>query len=172
MFSRAFSIIAAAWALTLVAGAAMGNNDNWRPLASLNQATTATAINTTAANLGSSQPTANPQPNLQTLKVTSLAELSPIISSHEKVLVDVTADWCIECRIMDRTLFASPPSELADWQVVKLDITETNAASKEILAYYQLFGPPALLYYVNGELKVQQVGETKRDIFEQTLQTL
>lgn len=172
MFSRAFSVIAAAWAIALVAGAAMGNDDNWRPLASLNQASDVAVISSTAINDGNNLATTNQPQKLQTAKVTSLAELSPIISSHNKVLVDVTADWCIECRIMDRTLFTNPPATLADWQVVKLDITETNANSKEILAYYQLFGPPALLYYVNGELKVQQVGETKRDIFEQTLQTL
>ncbi|WP_230659399.1 cytochrome c biogenesis protein CcdA [Psychrobacter sp. I-STPA10] len=170
MFSRAFSIVAATWAIALIAGAAMGNHDNLRPLSSLNQTANTTGLNSPATNDGGNLAATNQK--LQAIKVTNLAALSPIISSHNKVLVDVTADWCIECRIMDRTLFTNPPSELTDWQVVKLDITETNASSKEILAYYQLFGPPALLYYINGELKVQQVGETKRDIFEQTLQTL
>lgn len=171
MFSRALSIVTAVWAVSLIAGAAMGNDDNWRPLASLNQNSSVAVINTTATN-NNGGIAANQQQKLQTVKVTSLAELSPIISSHDKVLVHVTAEWCIECRIMDRTLFANPPSDLSGWQIVKLDITETNEHSKEILAHYQLFGPPALLYYVNGELKVQQVGETKRDIFEQTLQAL
>ncbi|PKG89349.1 cytochrome C biogenesis protein, partial [Psychrobacter sp. Sarcosine-02u-2] len=76
-----------------------------------------------------------------------------------KVLVDVTAEWCIECRIMDKNLFHNRPAQMQDWQLVRLDITETTADSKAILARYKLFGPPALLYYQDGQLVNQQVGE-------------
>ena len=177
MFSRALSIVVGVWAVALIAGAAMGNEDSWHPLAVLKQTSTSVVGGSNLANTNNGSDLANAsqlpanQSN-QPIKVTTLAELKPIISSHNKVLIDVTAEWCIECRIMDRTLFTNAPAALADWQVVKLDITENNDAAKKVLAHYQLFGPPALLYYVDGELKVQQVGETKRDTFEQTLETL
>jgi thiol:disulfide interchange protein DsbD len=61
---------------------------------------------------------------------------------------------------------------MQDWQLVRLDITETTADSKAILARYQLFGPPSLLYYVDGELVNKQVGEIGRQQFEQTLTAL
>ena len=73
---------------------------------------------------------------------------------------------------MDKNLFAQPPAELSGWQVVKLDITETTAESKAILARYKLFGPPTLLYYQDGTLVGQQVGETQRKDFVDILTKL
>ena len=61
---------------------------------------------------------------------------------------------------------------MQDWLLVRLDITETTEDSKAILARYQLFGPPALLYYQDGQLVNQQVGEIGRSAFEQTLEAL
>jgi len=104
--------------------------------------------------------------------ITTLAELDTIIAANPKVLVDLTADWCVECRIMDKNLFHNRPAQMQDWQLVRLDITETSADSKAILARYQLFGPPALLYYQEGQLVNQQVGEIGRLEFEQTLTRL
>jgi thiol:disulfide interchange protein DsbD len=73
---------------------------------------------------------------------------------------------------MDKNLFHNRPAQMQDWQLVRLDITETSADSKAILARYQLFGPPALLYYQEGQLVNQQVGEIGRLEFEQTLTRL
>ena len=73
---------------------------------------------------------------------------------------------------MDKNLFTNRPAQMQDWQLVRLDITETTDDSKAILARYQLFGPPTLLYYVEGQLVTKQVGEVGRQEFEQTLTTL
>ena len=73
---------------------------------------------------------------------------------------------------MEKNLFHNRPAQMQDWQLVRLDITETTADSKAILARYQLFGPPSLLYYVDGELVNKQVGEIGRQQFEQTLTAL
>ena len=104
--------------------------------------------------------------------ITTLAELDSIIAENPKVIVDLTADWCVECRIMDKNLFHNRPAQMQDWQLVKLDITETTADSKAVLARYKLFGPPALLYYRDGQFVQQQVGEIARADFEQTLTSL
>ena len=85
------------------------------------------------------------------------------------MLVDVTADWCIECRIMERTLFTDRPAVMNDYQVVKLDITETTDDSRAILSRYQLFGPPALLIYHQGKLERVLLGETKPETLKQAL---
>ncbi|WP_227429841.1 protein-disulfide reductase DsbD domain-containing protein [Psychrobacter sp. I-STPA6b] len=166
MFTRALGVIAGIWAGCLVIGAALGSDDSWQPLNRLIASNSAAVATTTSGSIVAKKEVNN------TVTMTSLSELDGILSNHDKVLVDVTADWCIECRIMEKTLFTTPPAELADWQVVKLDVTETTDDSKAVFEHYQLFGPPALLYYVDGVLKVRQVGEIKRDKFEQTLQTL
>ena len=167
MLTQALSLVFAIWATILIIGAALGNDDSLNPLESLNATTMMDQAN------------ANQSDNQSSLlnsasdkKITSLAELDAITNANPKVLVDVTAEWCIECRIMEKNLFTNRPTQMQDWQLVRLDITDTTEDSKAILARYQLFGPPSLLYYKNGQLVSKQVGEIGRQEFEKTLTTL
>lgn len=137
------------WSLVLLYGLSQGATDAWRPL-------------NVAQNAAGEQ-------QYPDAKITTLAELDEILASKERVLVDVTADWCVECRIMERNIFANRSSVLKQYQVVKLDISETTDDSRAILARYQLFGPPALLVYHQGELKHILLGETKADMLDQVL---
>ena len=166
MLSQAIGLIAGIWAATLVIGAALGNDDSLHPLASLSAA----PMLVQSAN-GQAGAQNNATNNLDE-HITTLAELDVITAANPKVLVDLTADWCIECRIMDKNLFTNRPAQMQDWQLVRLDITETTADSKAILARYKLFGPPTLLYYQDGQLVQKQVGEIGRAEFEQTLTAL
>ena len=161
MLTQALGLIVGIWAVCLIVGAALGNDDSLHPLASLS------AAPMMASTAG--QPVANSATDKH---ITTLAELDAIVADNPKVIVDLTADWCVECRIMDKNLFHNRPAQMQDWQLVKLDITQTTADSKAVLARYQLFGPPALLYYRDGQLVQQQVGEIARTDFEQTLTTL
>ena len=166
MLSQAIGLIAGIWAATLVIGAALGNDDSLHPLESLSAAPmlVQSADGQTVAQ--------NSAPNALDKNITTLAELDMITAANPKVLVDLTADWCIECRIMDKNLFTNRPAQMQGWQLVRLDITETTADSKAILARYKLFGPPTLLYYQDGQLVKKQVGEIGRADFEQTLTAL
>lgn len=147
---RVLSVLSAIWAGCLVAGASMGATDAWRPL------------NTTQSTTGYTE-------QYPDIKITTLHELDQILATRQKVLVDLTADWCIECRIMERELFTHRPAVLSDYQVVKLDITETTDESRAVLARYQLFGPPALLIYQEGKLEQVLLGQVKRADFEMAL---
>jgi len=171
MLTQALGLVVGIWATMLIIGAALGNEDSLHPLASLTAAPTmvSSAGQSTNQALGTSQ-AAGAQATDE--HVTTLAELDTIIAANPKVIVDVTAEWCIECRIMEKNLFHNRPAQMQDWQLVRLDITETTADSKAILARYQLFGPPSLLYYIDGELVNKQVGEIGRQQFEQTLTAL
>lgn len=163
MLTQALSLIAGIWAACLIVGAALGNDDSLHPLASLGAAPM--MVQST-----SGQPVNSGSTTDKT--ITTLAELDAIVAANPNVIVDLTAEWCIECRIMDKNLFHNRPAQMQGWQLVKLDITETTADSKAVLSRYQLFGPPALLYYIDGQLVNQQVGEIGRSEFEQTLSAL
>ncbi|WP_201608135.1 protein-disulfide reductase DsbD domain-containing protein [Psychrobacter okhotskensis] len=165
MLTQALALIAGIWATTLVIGAALGNDDSLHPLASLSSPM---MRQTTSQTVG----VGDASRNANDVRITTLAELDVITAANPKVIVDVTAEWCIECRIMDKNLFHNRPMQMQDWQLVRLDITETTDDSKAILARYQLFGPPTLLYYQNGQLVNKQVGEIGRQEFEQTLTAL
>ncbi|WP_201551665.1 protein-disulfide reductase DsbD domain-containing protein [Psychrobacter sp. DD43] len=168
MLTQALGLVAGIWAACLIIGAALGNDDSLHPLASLSAAPT--MVQSSSGQSIEGQLAGNNSATDKT--VTTLAQLDAIIAVNPKVIVDVTAEWCIECRIMDKNLFYSRPAQMQGWQLVKLDITETSADSKAILARYKLFGPPALLYYQDAQLVTQQVGEIGRQEFEQTLTAL
>ncbi|OLF40683.1 cytochrome C biogenesis protein [Psychrobacter sp. Rd 27.2] len=163
ILTQALGFIAGIWAACLMVGAALGNDDSLHPLASLSAAP---MMMTSANGVSGASNSANDA------HITTLAELDAILADNPKVIVDLTAEWCVECRIMDKNLFHNRPAQMQDWLLVRLDITETTENSKAILARYQLFGPPALLYYQDGQLVNQQVGEIGRSAFEQTLEAL
>ena len=144
---KLLAIIPATWAAVLAYGMVIGANDAWRPW-----------------HVPSFTSSAH-----QDIKIDTLAELDGVLAAYDKVLVDVTADWCIECRIMERTLFTNRPREMDDYQVVKLDVSETTENSRAILARYQLFGPPALLIYHQGKLDQVLLGETKLNTLKDAL---
>lgn len=158
LLTQALALLACLWSACLVIGTASGSQDSWQPFNKL--------VNTS----GQSALTATK--TTQTITITKLSQLEPLLSQYPKLVVDVTAEWCIECRIMDKTLFANPPQSLASWQVVKLDVTDNTPDSQAIYKKLAVFGPPVLLYYQNGQLVARQNGEVKRPDFEQVLSQL
>lgn len=159
LLTKALALVLGGWMLCLLAGVATGSSDSWQPLTAFTQSRQ------------SSSAVATNQSHTP-ITVHRLDELQPLIAKYPNLLVDVTADWCIECRIMDKTLFANPPTSLANWQVARLDVTESNADSKAVYETLQVFGPPVMLYYQQGKLVARQNGETKRGDFEATLKRL
>jgi len=157
LLTQALALLACIWSACLMIGTASGSQDSWQPLNKL--------VNTAQSALTATKPT-------HTITITKLSQLEPLLSQYPKLVVDVTAEWCIECRIMDKTLFANPPQRLASWQVVKLDVTDNTPDSQAIYKQLAVFGPPVLLYYQNGQLVARQNGEVKRADFEQLLSQL
>ena len=158
LLTQALALLACIWSACLVIGTASGSQDSWQPLNKL--------VNTSAQSAFTATKTTH------TITITKLSQLEPLLSQYPKLVVDVTAEWCIECRIMDKTLFANPPQSLASWQVVKLDVTDNTPDSQAIYKKLAVFGPPVLLYYQNGQLVARQNGEVKRPDFEQLLSQL
>lgn len=150
--TQVFAVVIAGWGLIQLAGVAAGQSDPWHPLAGLQK-----------------QPLAvQAAPEIH-----SLAELSIWQQEHPQLLVDVTADWCVSCRIMERELFNGQDIKgLAGWTRVKLDVTNSDENSKEVLKKLNLFGPPALIFYKQGQEAGRVVGEVKADELARSLAKL
>ena len=58
-------------------------------------------------------------------------------------------DWCISCKIIERTVLPDPliAEQLAAMTLIKLDITDNTKEHQQFLTQYQLFGPPAMLFF-------------------------
>ncbi|MBZ9568907.1 protein-disulfide reductase DsbD [Modicisalibacter tunisiensis] len=133
------------WGLALVLGAAQGGNDPLRPL-----------------RLGSTDDTRAAAPTFTT--VTTLEglqrELARAARRGQPAFVDISAEWCIACRIMEHEVFPAPAvaRRLADFHRIRADVTDTDATSRALLDHFGLFGPPGLLFFAgNRELKVSRL---------------
>ncbi|MFW2440987.1 MAG: protein-disulfide reductase DsbD [Arenicellales bacterium] len=77
------------------------------------------------------------------------AAITRAVNEGRPVFVDFFADWCVECVRMENTTFKSPTviSALSGYSLLRLDLTANDAADKTVLKKFNLFGPPALLFF-------------------------
>lgn len=97
-----------------------------------------------------------------------------ISSSRQAVLLDFYADWCVSCKEFE--LFTLTDSrvqaKLSGFRLLRVDVTANSEADKALLKSYNLFGPPALLFFNDKgvEAKAQRVvGFQDADKFSETL---
>ncbi|RTR05281.1 protein-disulfide reductase DsbD [Halomonas nitroreducens] len=143
---QAAGILLLVWGVTLVIGASRGAHDPLRPLAAMPAAAPAapgTEAGTPASNV---------------TVVESLAALETALADDPRpALVNVTADWCISCKIMEREVFPAPPvvAALSDFRRIDVDVTDTDAESRALLDHFALFGPPSLLFF-DGDRELRE----------------
>jgi thiol:disulfide interchange protein DsbD len=84
-------------------------------------------------------------------RVKSAAELDARIAQAggRTVLLDFYADWCTSCKEMERFTFsdAAVQARLKDAILLQADVTANNADDKALMQRFQLFGPPATLFF-------------------------
>lgn len=109
--------------------------------------------------------------------VNNLAQLRhEIANSGKPIMLDLYADWCVSCQEIEHFTLtdARVVAALADWTLLKLDITDTRDEQREILAELGLIGPPALLFFDQGkEIKAaRNIGTINADALLQTIETI
>jgi thiol:disulfide interchange protein DsbD len=148
--SGAFSFI---YGVMLLIGAATGAEDPLKPLDRL-------AGGNTSIQLATAEDGAHVSGGLTWHPVSSLAELDAQLAEAARdgqpALLDLYADWCISCKVMERTVFPRPEvaSQLAQFRLLRADVTENNEDDKALMGAYGLFGPPSLVFFAgdSGEL--------------------
>ena len=70
-------------------------------------------------------------------------------SKNQPVMLDFYADWCVSCIELEVFTFADikVQESLAEFKVIKVDVTANDEAAKSLNKSYQLIGPPALIFY-------------------------
>ncbi|SBS26467.1 Thiol:disulfide interchange protein DsbD precursor [Marinomonas aquimarina] len=108
----------------------------------------------------------------------SLAELQQIQSqSSLPVVVDLYADWCISCKVTEEEVFKHPDvlPLLQQITFVQVDVTDNNSQNQAFLQQFDLFGPPAMLFFNRQDELLDHyslVGEPTKDEVEARLQAL
>ena len=114
-------------------GALSGARDILRPLAALGNGQAAAAS------------------TLQFVRVKNVAELDARIAqaNGKTVMLDFYADWCISCKEMERYTFtdAQVQAKLKNAVLLQVDVTANSNEDKAVLKRFELFGPPAILFF-------------------------
>ena len=84
-------------------------------------------------------------------RVKGLAALEARITQvpGKVVMLDFYADWCISCKEMERFTFSDPAiqARLKKAVLLQANVTANDADDKALLQRFQLFGPPAILFF-------------------------
>ncbi len=86
-------------------------------------------------------------------KTTKLAQVESQLEqaklARQPVMLDFYAEWCLDCKRMHRTTFksASVQAALSDWRLIEVDVTQTSADSEAVKQFFDVFGPPATLFF-------------------------
>lgn len=137
--SKGFGIALMVYGIAAVIGAAAGGGDLARPLGPL--AGMATGADAEAEHGPMFRPVKAPA-DLQ-------AELAVAADAGRVSMLDFYADWCIECKHMERQTFvdAGVQARLARLHLLQADVTANDASDRAMLRQHDLFGPPAILFF-------------------------
>ncbi|KZN39957.1 protein-disulfide reductase DsbD [Pseudoalteromonas luteoviolacea] len=64
-------------------------------------------------------------------------------------VVDLYADWCVACKEFEKYTFpeAEVQKEFQHFELLKLDLTESNDTTFEIMDHFTVFGLPSMLFF-------------------------
>ena len=165
---KAGGTLSLVYGVLLMIGAASGAQDPLRPLAAL-------AVGGGASNGAASQEHGT------WIAVNSNADIEAqlALASRDGVpaILDMYADWCIACKVMERNVFPDPQvaGQLQQFRLLRADVTDNSPEHIAMLERYELFGPPSLVFFRPDsseivELRIQ--GEKNRDQFARHLKAV
>lgn len=154
-FAKALGLVFVILGATQLVGVSTGGRDAWAPLAHLS----ADGVHKPAF-----------------VRVKTSAELDAAIAQAggKNVMLDFYADWCVSCIEMEKLTFIDPRVrvQFADMVLLQIDVTENNAYDKELLRRFNLFGPPAIIFFDKRGQEIRGgrvIGFQKADKFTQSL---
>jgi len=140
VISRSVATVSIAWGALLLVGVGLGARD---PLAPLEPLTMKTEVGQTTREIAKSDFEA--VASLQAL-TSMLGEAS---AENRPSLVYVTADWCITCRAIERTILPddSVSAALDGARLLTIDMSATSSETNELLKSLNAIGPPTMIFF-------------------------
>lgn len=167
-FTKSLGAISFLCGILLLIGAALGAQDPLKPLAPL-----------TAARVMTGEGVGNRlHEENEFIAVKSIADIEAITARSDKpVLLDLYADWCISCKVMERNVFPEPvvAKLLAKFTLLRADVTLNDDTDQALLNNYGLFGPPSFVFFGQDGSEITEVrlqGELEAEPFAAHLQVV
>lgn len=132
---KALLTLVLAYSLALFLGGLFGGKDLLNPL-----------------NLSANSQNFTPTSRLNFEYLTSLNAVNKAIKDNEKVLLDFTASWCENCKLLDAQTFSDErvQERLKGYKLVKIDISENDSTQTQMMKEFGVFAPPVLIFYEKG----------------------
>ena len=157
--AKSAGMLAGLYGVILGIGGLSGATDPMKPLATIVAARSGDP--TTARTIG--------KDSFQS--IASAADLSSLLGADgtdAPTLVYFTADWCVTCRVIERSVL--PDATVADAldgvRLVSVDLSEITEANQSLMKELQVVGPPTMLFLDRDNQEVQDtrlVGEITAD---------
>lgn len=147
---KATGALCLVYGVLLMIGAASGAENPLKPLERF-------------ADRGASTMTAGQSRELEWHPVSNLEELelglTAARAAGQPALLDLYADWCVSCKVMERSVFPDPAveSQLRQFWLLRADVTENNEADKALMDRYGLFGPPSMVFFAEDNSEMSEV---------------
>lgn len=170
MISRIAGLLIGLWGGLMVVGAAGGADSLRQPLAFASAVTTGADATPAAAEQGDFMDRFDGVADLDDLNET----IDRASANGQWTLVDFYADWCISCKVIESEVFGDPEVQqaLGDFQLLRPDVTENDAADRALTQEFDIVGPPTILLIgPDGQERraARIVGELNADEFLQHL---
>lgn len=132
---KALLTLVLAYSLALFLGGLFGGKDLLNPL-----------------NLSTNSQNFTPTSRLNFEYLTNLNAVNKALKDNEKVLLDFTASWCENCKLLDAQTFSDErvQERLKGYKLVKIDISENDSAQTQMMKEFGVFAPPVLIFYEKG----------------------
>jgi thioredoxin:protein disulfide reductase len=140
IIARSAAVVSLAWGALLLVGVGLGAHDPLAPLEPL-VAKTASTSRTARIEKGDFRAVASRQ------ALTSL--LAQAAAENRPSLVYVTANWCVTCRSIERTVLSddSVSAALGNAQLLTIDMTSTSPETEQLLKSLNAIGPPTMIFF-------------------------
>ena len=160
---QVIGILALLWGVMCVVGAGVGGVDPLKPLDGFTR---------DDGSIGSGEQA------LEWRGVKRLADVQRAVRESDRpVLLDVYADWCISCKVMEEEVFPSAAVAplLSRFELLRADVTRNDVSDRELLNHYGLFGPPSLVFFRKDSSEIEELrlqGEVSEQQLEPHLQAV
>ncbi len=91
-------------------------------------------------------------------RIKSLDDLKAAVvkanAEGKTVMLDFYADWCVECKEMEKHTFPKPAvrTALANTVWLQADVTANDAIDAELQKHFDILGPPTIAFYgIDGD---------------------
>ncbi|MFK5970985.1 MAG: protein-disulfide reductase DsbD [Candidatus Marithrix sp.] len=143
---KGIGLIFLIYGIILIIGVAAGSNSLLQPLQVFQT--------TNTIQQSSDENNENKIVEFKNIKGISGLERELAVAVGKPVVLDFYADWCISCKEMEHFTFSDPEVQkgLANFVLLKADVTPNDDQDKALYKLFGIFGPPAILFFdSNGQ---------------------